>query len=636
MAEMENTATNGYDLRQRLNSIVNRFWVWGVCSACLILFMHWPFDAVPLTTDDYLISTSLQGNSILAEKGFSLADPARAWTSQIADAFHFFSASRGTTETYREYGNLVWWSSSDGLMNPFRPMAAMTHWLDFNVLDADPLLLRVHSLVYLLLMWGAAALLYRRFLDPMIALLGAAFLVFDFSVSMNFEWLAARNSYMAVGWGLLTVFTFSQWRSGAGILRLLCSLLLYVAALLTAEASIAILGYLGAYALTMDKKGWFKGCLAVIPYLLITLIWRVAYSGAGYGADNIGLYADPGRGLLQFLEQLVLVYPCIVASIITGFDGMISPFSPSMQWAVRGVAWATTLLSLYCVKDLLRDKPVIRFMLIGSALAAIPHASLLSAGSRSGTFVAIGFFFVLAVWVNGLWQRRAESMALRMLTLLIVTWHLCMPVLLGSAKNYLSTHQAPAEQTAYSSVVMPLNTEPRSLVTVNHPWSAKLFYLPFEWVNQGLALPLSVNALSPGLSRLEISRISQRSFVVRSFGEMAVDHEVDIRTDSPKGQPWVHTAYIYQMLQGLVTSPKQHYEIGMIFLSGNMQVKILALKNGKPTKVQVDFVGDESPDHMAWQWFDWQGEEFKSMPVPKIGDSVEIPGPFDIAKVVGF
>lgn len=515
-------------------------------------------------------------------------------------------------------------------MNPFRPIAAITHWVDFNVLNGNPALLRLHSLLYLLVMWFAAILLYRQLVERRIAIFASLLLVFDYSVSANFEWLAARNSYMAVGIGLLTLLTYMKWRSGQGTLWLISSLLLYSLGLLTAEATIATLGYLGAYALTLDRKGKWAGCMAVLPYMLVSVIWRVTYSKAGFGAENIGLYADPGRGFYQFFEQLGMVYPCIVLSLISGIDGVITPFSFDVRNGIRVAAWVITFTCLYVIRDFLKRSPQIRFMLLGSVLAVIPHASLLTAGSRSGTFVAIGFFFVVAVWLSDLWQRRAQLRFARPFVLGVLIWYLVFPSLVGLWQSHFAKPALNSDnQDFYSSVAEPLNTKPSSLVSVNPPWGPTFFYLPFEWTFKTRTLPLSINALSPGLTKIRLMRIDERTFDISSVGQMAVNHLVDIRADTSHGHPLAHSAYAYQVLQALITSPQQRYPKGTRLSAGQMEITILDAIDDIPTNLKVVFKGQERPDDMVWQYFDWKEEKYKTMPVPAIGESLIFPGPFD-------
>lgn len=593
--------------------------------ALSVLLLHLPSRELPLSTDDYLLLTTLQGDEALSGKGFEIADGSRPASDRIINLFHFFGTERGTQRSYRDYGSLVWWSSESGLMSPFRPVAAITHWLDVNVLGFSPLLVTTHSVLYLLLMWIAALTLYRRLATPRLALLASALLLFDVSLALNFDWMAARNAYMAVAFGILTLIAHMQWRESGAVKFLFVSLLLFLCSVLTAEAAIALLGYVGAYALFLDRQGWLKGSFAVLPYVLVTLAWRWVYSDAGFGSSDIGLYVDPGRDLGDFAYQLSGVFPCIVTSLITGIDGFVSPFDPEARPWVRAVAWMVTVLGIFLVRGLLRTDRQVRFMLVGSVLAAIPHASLLTAGSRSGTFVAIGFFYVLAVWIGTLWSVTPRLHSRRILAGLVLVWHLLVPSALILWQTLLVPAAKDDANGLYGSVEQSLRERDRSLVIVNPPWAPTMFYLPFEWSHKDRVLPRSINAMAPGLGPLELTRLSERRFRITASGKMVVNQSVEF---SGQDRPLLHAAYSYQVLQGLVTARAHDYSEGDTRTAGQMKVTVMQEVDGVPTGIEVEFIGNELPDGMVWQYFDWRDETYKRMQVPAVGESFPLAGPF--------
>lgn len=604
--------------------------LWVVWSALLVVFLYFPSHPSTLDADDFLIRSQVAGSADLALRGMMLADPARPLLSRLADTFHFYSDEKGTNAIYRAYGNLPWWSSEHALMSPFRPVAAFTHWLDFSVFDADPWRMGVLKLACLMLLWVGSLSLFKKLTDStLLACLMALLVVVDFSVFINFKWLAARNSYLAVGVGALSLLNYICWREGKGIVYLSMSAALFIVSLLTAEASIALLGYFGAYALTLDRKGWVKGCVGVVPFLLIACIWRISYSMAGYGAANIGLYLDPGRDLLGFAKQLFLVFPCIVTSMVIGVDAVTSSFSLEGRFWIRGLSWLITIGCLYLVKDLLRHDPRVRFMLLGSVLATIPHASLVSADSRSVTFVALGFFFVLALWLKSLWEKRTQGIRFNVGVAVVLGGHLLLPILMNLLASFGTVGVMFNDAKFYGAIKDQIGNQEHSLVVVNHPNPVKMFYLPFEWDYLRRPLPLSVNMLAPGMTSVSLTRESARVFYVSSRGPMAVNQQVDLTAGSDTPIK-VHGIFWNQLLQGLITTSDQRYERLVSTSAGNMQITPLEVKDDVPVRVKIEFQGKEFPDEMVWEYFDWKSNEFKSMPVPAIGESVAFPGPFDV------
>src|SRR5205807_41468 len=65
-------------------------------------------------------------------------------------------------------------------------------------------------------------------------------------------------------------------------------------ALLAGESSIAVVGYLAAYALCLDRTAWRARAASLAPYLAVVIGWRIVYHALGYGTAHSGVYLDPG------------------------------------------------------------------------------------------------------------------------------------------------------------------------------------------------------------------------------------------------------------------------------------------------------------------------------------------------------
>lgn len=592
----------------------------------LLLLTHLPWSGVDLNADDYLLWGQLKGDSVLADKGFSLSDPSRPLGSRALDAFHFYSEKKGTVQAYRDYGNLPWWSSEHALMNPLRPIAALGHWLDFVVFDGNPLLINCLNLFCMAVFWCGSYLLFLRLSRSVsVASIASLLLVMDFSITANFHWLAARNSYMATALAVFSVFFYMRWREERSLISGISAWLLYVAGLLTAEASIALLAYLGAYALTMEKRGWRNGMLSLVPFLAVTVVWRVAYNINGYGADNIGLYADPGRGLMAFVGQLVLVFPAIVLSMMTGADELLANLNPDIRNILSLVSWLVIFALVIPVRHLLKRDNRIRFMFLGSVVAVVPFVTLMITSSRSATFSAIGFFYVLAVWLRSLWVNKGKFYWQRILAASIAAWHLFLPMLMGLLISAHLVSVSMLEDGLFKALSTGADKDPsRPLVLINHPVPTQFFYLPYTWAFHERPLPARINALAPGLSEFTLERVGERQFIVSSAEGLPVNQRVSLPGANGK---FMHPVFAFQMLQGLVTSISQKYEVGSSLTAGNMKITPLKMAGNVPASVEVEFVSAD-PDQMSWIVYDWKDSLYHSIAVPAIGEKLIIAGPF--------
>src|SRR5439155_6623597 len=67
------------------------------------------------------------------------------------------------------------------------------------------------------------------------------------------------------------------------------------------ESALAIVAYLAAHALWLDRGRVRERFLALAPYAVIVVAWRVLYGHLGYGVAGSGIYLDPGSQPVEFL-----------------------------------------------------------------------------------------------------------------------------------------------------------------------------------------------------------------------------------------------------------------------------------------------------------------------------------------------
>ncbi len=591
---------------------------------------HLPTSFGRFSTDDYLIRAMTTGDAALLSHGFAKADPDKPLWRSLLDGFHFYSPDAGTLATYREYGNLPWWTSDRATMNPFRPLAAFTHWLDFQIAPDSFSFQAFHTLLYVLLFAGCGYRLFWRISStPSVALLASLLLIVDFSHVLNFNWIAARNVFMAGALGCAALERFLAWRQTGSHRALVLSLLLFATGLLTAEASVALGGYLFAYLLFVERCTSRRLLLALLPYGGVVVVWRLVYNGLGLGADGIGLYVDPGRSPGDFVVSAAQTLPMMLGSLLTTVDGAITSMAPERRiWmvAVNGLlVVACTLILL----PLLRRNAWTRFMLVGSMLAAVPGAALISAGPRSGLFLSIGFFWLLAMWLH--WLVRENSHRVNRVFLAgVLSVHLFLPALAGFLYTSQLLPVAYTSDEQFGSVAKSLSAAAgrRTLVVVNSPAPNLMFYLPFEWRYEHGLVPDAMNLLAPGLVSFDLKRLSAREFELVAPSGLPLDHTQ--RAEDLNGhRPWFSSAYSYLLLQGLFTSPETRFYPGVQRQTADLRITVKELVEGRPSRLRIEFTGREQPDDMVWQWYDWKTREYRLLDVPAVGATRHFAGPFD-------
>jgi hypothetical protein len=114
-----------------------------------------------------------------------------------------------------DVGLLPWWTTPDLRIAFFRPLAALTHWLDYRLWPDSAPLMHAHSLLWAALCVAAGTLLYRRLVapdSPMVAGVAAYLFAIDSARGGAMSSLAIRNALIALFFGVLTVLAHVRWR----------------------------------------------------------------------------------------------------------------------------------------------------------------------------------------------------------------------------------------------------------------------------------------------------------------------------------------------------------------------------------------------------------------------------------------
>lgn len=592
------------------------------------LLTHMPLPFNDLSTDDYLIRANIAGDELLYEKGLVKADPDKSFARSLSEAFHFYSSEAGTVSAYQDYGNLPWWAAEDPKMTPWRPLSAFTHWLDYQFAPASFQFQALHSLLFFMLY---AYCVFRLFwkLSPYtsVAVLATLLQVVDYSHFMNFGWIAARNVFIAGAAGCLMLEAFIEWRQRQQSGALGWSLFFFAVTLLAAESGIALTGYLFAYVLFMEKTTLVNKVKALLPFALLVVLWRLVYNLQGFGASGISLYVDPVHSPLEFLTALVTTLPALLAGAITTLDGALPSLSPELRGGVVLVCAAIALLGAWLIMPLLRSQALVRFMLLGSLLAAVPASALVSGGSRSGLFVSIGFFWILALWLHD--RLMMSSIWSKLFAYGVLLLHLVLPAVVSFAVSSTLLPVVYQSDQQYESVSRALlSDDEKSLVVVNSRAPNREFYLPFNWRYEYGVVPESLNVLAPGMASFYLTRNSQREFELRAPVGLPLTAKAEI--SSLDGDvPSISEVYYLQMLQGLFTEANTQYREGDRRQSGNMTVRVAEVIEGRPSRVVIKFDADVDPDAMAWQWYDWETRRYLAMTNFFVNETRFFAGPLD-------
>jgi hypothetical protein len=519
----------------------------------------------------------------------------------LMDLFVFMDGDPARTQRRMASGEFPWWTLPEGKVAFWRPLSGLTHWLDYRVWPQQPALMHVHSLLWFAALIAAATLLYRRIMGPT-ALAGLAALLYAVDDAHGFAaaWLSNRNVLLAALCGCLTLLAHDRWRRAGwrpgAFVAPLCLLL----GLLSAEAAIAILAYLLAYALTLDRAGWRGRLLALLPALLVVVLWRLVYRALGYGAWGVS-YIDPLTEPLRYLRAVAINGPALLLGQWALPPAELFPFAP--PWAMR-LIWLLGLLTIalltWMAWSLLRRDGVARFWALGMLLALLPICAALPA-NRLLFFVGLGAMGVLACLLDDL-RRQSRSgrrgpallaggalallhLGLAPLLLPLTAWS---PALLGNIEPSIASLPRDAAFMDQTAIIL------------NAPSFFSTSYIPLVRRAQGLPSPARIRYLGAGPVALDVQRSDERTLIVQPAGGYLTGFDLVFR------------------------DPAYQLTIGQSIALPDVRVTILSTTvDGRPLEVAFQFAAPL--DDPGLRWLQWRAGRYAPFTPPAVGQSVLLP-----------
>ncbi len=596
-----------------------------------LLYPHLPFVmaalgalySIPTLWSGLAVDDDLLQREILLSSGFSTA---------AKGLFTFLDPASNSIRM--NLGSLPWWSLAEARVVFFRPLAVLTHWVDYQIWPNSPLLMHVHSILWYSALCVIAALLYRRFLGTGLAS-GLAAVLFTVNINhfSNVVAINARNSLLAALFGLLALSLHDRWRRegwrpGAWLAALCLAL-----TLLSAEAGLASAAYLAAYTICLDRGSWRQRLASLLPYAAVIFAWRFVYQQLGYGAWGSNFYLDPGREPVRFGKAVLERWPVLML----GQWAMPDPgvYALLSAWARRGywlLAVLFVLLMGIGLLPLFRKDRKARFWGLGMAMAAMPACAVNPATGRHLIFVGVGAIALLAQLGAGLIDRREDLpsrlawrvpawiTSLQLLGLQAIVF----PILIVSTPAVLGG--------AYYTAMMDLGPLPgcaqQDVVVVNAPSPGQTIYMLSLRDYRGQPRPVHLRVLAPGHSRVSLTRLDENTLVVRPrYGYL-------LPPGAPVGNirdlfPLLHPSYAAQYGDGFYRGSALSMQLGQEITLSGMAGQVTELTaDGRPLEMRFRF--DRSLDDPSFRWlqWDWRKNAYVPFQPPAVGETVQVDGPF--------
>ncbi|MGK3961845.1 hypothetical protein WMF01_14845 [Sorangium sp. So ce1667] len=389
------------------------------------------------------------------------------------DIFRFQDADRGHLHRDMDRGTLPWWTAPDFRLAFLRPLASLTHAVDYRLWPDTPAVMHAQNVALFAILALLAAAIYRRTLGAT-ACAGLAALMFavDDAHAFTVGWIANRNALWAALFGFAAVWAHDRWRREGWGPGAALGPAAFALGMLSAEAAAATLAYLFAHAVWLERGGVVARGRALLPYAVVALAWAVAYRALGYGAAAGGLYVDPVHEPVAYLAAAVERLPVLLLAQLTIVPSGLWIFVPE-QHVVAAVAVVLVLLGLVAAA-LWAGVPRTRvsgFFATGAVLSLLPACATWP-NDRLLLFSGLGAFGLIASLIaasrEGLGRgarRVARGAAVAMVAVHVVLAPLFLvPRLSSNARMFDGLVQRAA-----SSLPPEAEIAGRTLVVVNAP-----------------------------------------------------------------------------------------------------------------------------------------------------------------------
>lgn len=539
---------------------------------------------------------------------------------------------------FMDFGSIPWWTFEGLRLSFWRPLAALTHWVDHRLWPDSAALMHVHSLLWFLAVIVLLTIVYRRLMAPAwVAGLAVLLFTLDDLHYGTVNWLASRYVLPSFIFGLLAILAHDRWRrEGLWVQGLLSSLWLALA-LLSGEAGMGTLGYLVAYALFLDRGQWQKRVLSLVPSLAVVAAWRVIYMYLGYTASGTGLYVDPISQPLQFLSGIIERGPILLLGLLAepgpARYAALSPTGSYYLW-LFAVVFLTTVFFL--LLPLFRRDPVARFWAGGMVLCIVPGSACTLPGGRLVLFAGLGAIGFVAQVIGGVLDRQnwvpigqTRRASIWALTILFVGLHLVMPAWHG-LKRVTKVSYVTSKSGWEPGPILPPNVEGYDVVIINHPNPSRLAWVRIYTTLFGHPLPSRIRVLAPGFSAVEMTRTDEVTLVVRSECGFLAPPDCSSK-DEPGQFPIVSPIYRDRLFNRVVFRDGDHpLKLGELIELPGIRIEVTGLSKDNEA-IEATFRFQQPLENTSMKWFkwDWQTKSFISSSPPPIGETIRVPGPFE-------
>jgi hypothetical protein len=530
-----------------------------------------------------------------------------------SDLYHAYAGGYGISNGVpadnhwqMEQGHAPWWTYPNLRLALFRPVSLQGHFIDAALWPDSAVGWHAHSLLWFGILVLAATRMYRFILGPAVGGMAALLFALDYTHGFTVAYVTNRHALISATFGILCLDQHFRSRALGDKRALVLASILYTVALFCGELSITVFGYLFAYALFADTGRWSERALSLLPYLVITVVWRIIYVALGYGAFGSGVYVDITREPLRFLVTLLERGPILLLGQFFYPPAEITYVADARWTRLIWIGAVVFLVALSAaLAPLFRRKRLAWVWLVGLLGSLVPASSTFP-HSRQLMFTSIGAMALLAQLLHlHAVELRGQAIPkwIRVTAIpgaIVITGHLFISPLV------LPFHAGtPALAGVYHRAIAMVGDDVanRDAIFVNAPdYLAVRIAQLMRRVNVQ-PLPRRWRGLAAGPQPLLVRRSDDRTLIVSYEGGLLNTPLSQLYRDSRLRMPPGHRV----ALAGMTVEVRALTEAGLV--------------------QSAAFHFDRSLDDDQFRFYYWGDDGFAPFRVPGVGQSTKLAGP---------
>ena len=430
-------------------------------------------------------------------------------------AFSGFKAER--QQAFLDKGIYPWWLDRDSKINFFRPLSSLTLALDYTLWPDSPLLMHLHSLLWFLLLVVLVFRFYKRIFTRQVIAGLALFLFAIDDVHAGIGWICNRHGVVAMVFGVSSLLFYCRATEKKPFLIL--SYIFFALSLLASEMGIVSFAFIFTYTFILDKQRIRYKIAALLPFLIIGLIWLAVRDYLGYGVIGSLLYLDPVKSPGLFLLNLpVRFFLLLFSAAGLPVVDLFMMFSPTGSAVIAVIAFVCLGIASAIIGFVFKKSRIAVFWGISLLLSVLPLTTGLPRNTILG-FPGLGMMGLAALLLYYISKaERAEFKLSRKIGLKVLIPGLlfCFVVvnplyILMLPATFRTSMAVQTRLTAFDSTA---EIENQCLIIINPPSVATMEAGLMIRLFSDKPLPAYLRYLSSGESPVEILRIDRNTIQV--------------------------------------------------------------------------------------------------------------------------